>query len=320
MAELELVAAIERALGKRGERVALALGDDASVVRAAPLLVTSVDLVAEGVHFEWSTHEPADVGHKALGSALSDLAAMGAAAGEAYVGLALPEGFPPARGAAVMEGMESLAARTGTTIAGGDVVAARSFVASVTVCGWAESADDLVYRHGARPGDLVGVTGSLGGSGAGLLLLLGSPARLEEELRASLLRRHRRPEPRLDAGARLAAVGVNAMLDVSDGVATDACHLARRSGVRVDIDLARLPLAAGVAEVARAAGREPWELGATAGEDYELLFTAAPTARPAVERALGGDVSWLGRVDAGTGVVLRRPGGDPVQLAGYEHA
>ncbi len=319
MTELELIAAIERALERRGERVALALGDDAAVVRAAPVLVTSVDLVAEGVHFKWSTHEPFDVGHKALGSALSDLAAMGAAAGEAYVGLALPPGFPSARAAAVMAGMEALARRTGATIAGGDVVAAGAFVVSVTVCGWAERPEDLVYRHGARPGDLVGVTGRLGGSGAGLLLLEGCGREAEPGVHAALVERHRRPEPRLEAGRRLADAGVSAMLDVSDGVATDAGHLALRSGVRVEVGLDRLPLAAGVAEVARAAGRDPWELAATAGEDYELLFTAPPRRRAAIERAVEDGVSWLGRVQAGAGVVLYGPTG-PVELRGYEHS
>jgi thiamine-monophosphate kinase len=317
--ELELIRAIERTLQARGERVALGPGDDAAVVRAEGALVTSVDLVAEGVHFEWATHGPGDVGHKALGSALSDVAAMGARAGEAYVGLALPAGLADEHVRALVEAMEALAERTGTVIAGGDVVGARALVISVTVTGWAESAEDLVYRHGARPGDRIGVTGRLGGSGAGLLLLEGVAATLPAAVRDALVLRHRRPEPRLEAGRALARAGVSAMIDVSDGVATDLAHLAARSGVRARIELERLPLADGVREVAAASGRAPRELAATAGEDYELLFTAPEAASAAVERALGSDGTWLGSVAAGEGVALLGLDGLPVPLAGYEH-
>jgi thiamine-monophosphate kinase len=317
--ELELIRGIERTLGARGGRVLLGPGDDAAVVRADGVQVTSVDLVAEGVHFEWRTHGPGDVGHKALASALSDVAAMGASPGEAYVGLALPPGFPAERVRALVAAMEELAAQTGTVIAGGDVVSARALVVSVTVTGWAPSPDSLVLRSGARPGDLVGVTGRLGGSGAGLLLLRGLDVDLAPSVREALRRRHRRPRARLDVGAALAAAGASAMIDVSDGVATDAAHLAARSEARLEVELARLPLDAGVAEVARAAGRDPHELAASAGEDYELLLTAPVPARAALEAAAAGDLTWLGRVRAGTGVALRGADGQPVALEGYEH-
>lgn len=320
MAELELIAAIERSLAVRGGRVAIGVGDDAAVVRATGVAVTSVDLVAEGIHFRWSTHSPEDVGHKALGSALSDIAAMGARAGEAYVGMALPRGFDPVRTAGIVAGMEALAERTGTTIAGGDVVEAGALTLSVTVTGWADDLESLACRHGARPGHLVGVTGRLGASGAGLLLLDGTQADLPEEVTKALVHRHRRPAPRLETGRRLVQAGVSAMIDVSDGVATDAAHLAARSRARLELDLAALPLARGVEEVAAAAGRDALELAATAGEDYELLFTAPPENRERVREALGeGDLTWLGRVARGSGVLLRRPDGGEVPLAGYEH-
>jgi thiamine-monophosphate kinase len=215
--------------------------------------------------------------------------------------------------------MAALAERRGTQIAGGDVVSGPALYVSVAVTGWAEAEERLVYRSGARPGDIVGMTGSVGGSGAGLLLLRGASTDLDAAERDALVRRHLRPEPLLIAGRELADAGVHAMIDVSDGVATDGGHLAASSGVELELRLVDLPLAPGVDAVARAAGQDPHEFAATAGDDYELLFTVAPDRREAVE-ALGLGVSWLGDVRPGSGLVIRRADGAVATLAGYEHA
>jgi thiamine-monophosphate kinase len=318
MDELDLIARIERVLASRGGRVVRGPGDDAAVVRADGVAVTSIDTVAEGVHFRLDTHSPGDIGHKALAAALSDLAGMGAAAGEAYVSLALPDKFGEAAAIELVEAMEALAGECGATLAGGDVVGSPALVVTVSVTGWAVDADRLAYRDGARAGDLVGVTGELGGSGAGLLLLEGAQAELDATTRDALLARHRRPRPRLDEGRALAAAGAGALIDVSDGVATDAAHIARRSGVEVEVRLDALPLAPGVAQVAAAVGRDALELAATAGDDYELLFTAPAGRRAAIEAALE-PVTWLGRVGPGAGAVLVGADGRPRPLAGYEH-
>ena len=322
MRELDLIAAIERALTRRSDRVVKWTGDDAAVVRAAPVAVTSIDTVVDQVHFRRETHSPADIGHKALAVALSDLAAMGAGPGEAYVALVLPEDLGQPEVLELIDAMEALAERTGITIAGGDVVTGPVLAATVSVTGWADDPAALAYRDGARPGDAVGVTGSLGGSAAGLLLLEGQGASLAAPLHEALVRRHRRPEPLLAAGRALAESGVSAMIDVSDGIAADGRHLAERSGVAVGIDLDALPLAEGVVAVAQAVGREPAELAAEAGDDYELLFTAPPERRDAVAaagRRAGVAVAWLGEVATGRGLVLRDPAGEPVELRGYEH-
>lgn len=323
MGELELIAAIERALAKRGGGLLRGPGDDAAVVRARGVAVTSIDTVAEGVHFERSTHSPADVGHKALAVALSDLAAMGARPGEAYAALTLPRGLSEAEALELVEGMEKLAERTGATIAGGDVIVANALAVTVSVTGWGGGPDELAYRDGAKPGDLIAVTGSLGGAAAGLMLLRGAaPPELPAPVRTALEDRHRRPEPRLEAGRELARAGATAMIDVSDGIATDAAHLSQRSGVAINIRLADLPLQQGVEETARPAGLDPLQLAAASGDDYELLLSAPPFRRTSIEEAAhraSTPLTWIGEATAGSGLRLEDPTGHPLTLHGHEH-
>jgi thiamine-monophosphate kinase len=311
--ELSLIQTLEASLTNRSGRLVRWTGDDAAVVRARPLAVTSIDAIAEGVHFELSTHGPADIGWKALATALSDLAAMGADAGEAYVSLALPGDFEGAL--ELVGGMEELAGRCGVTIAGGDVIRAPALTVTVAVTGWADRERDLVGRDGASPGELVGVTGSLGGSEAARVLLKGG-----ERPPAELLQRHLRPEPRLAAGRALAGAGATAMIDLSDGLATDGAHVAERSGVQLRLLLADLPLTPGVETVAE----DPHAFAVGGGDDYELLVSVPADARAAAEVAATGaraPLTWLGETAPGHGLVLLDSSGRAVSgLAGYEHA
>jgi thiamine-monophosphate kinase len=336
--ELELIDAIGSLLrgdataDEAGVRIVRGPGDDAAVVRARGYAVTSIDTLVDGVHFRSAQLRPAEIGHRAMASALSDLAAMACDPGEAYVALCLPASLDSADALALTRGAHEVCHRYGATIAGGDVSSSETLTVTVTVVGWTDDPGTLVGRDGARPGDLVAVTGALGGAGAGLALLNGAgnpgagnpgAAALAPDVAERLHRRFATPEPRFAAAHALQRLGATAMIDVSDGIATDARHLARRSGVTLELTLAELPRDEGVDTVAARVGAEPAVFAATAGEDYELcvcLPPAAPAqlvADPELRAALG-PLTWIGRVLEGDGE-LSFTDTEAAALAGFEH-
>jgi thiamine-monophosphate kinase len=324
MGEFELLATLRERLPPAGSKVVLGSGDDAAITVPAGATATSVDAIVDGVHFRRDRADLAQIGHKALATALSDLAAMGAEAGEAYVVLGVPPDLGEEGCLELLDGLLELAALTGTTLAGGDVTRAPALSLAVTVVGHASSADRLVRRAGARPGDLLVLTGEIGGAAAGLALLEdpGLASALSAGIAQRLRLRQLEPLPRLAAGRALADHGARAMIDVSDGLGADAGHLAAAGGVRLRIDAAALPLAEGVTALTAAAERDPFELAASGGEDYELL-AAIPAERfdaaaAAVGEPDGARLTPIGEVLAGEGVEIRLPGGALLKTVGFD--
>lgn len=309
LSEPALIERIARATALRSG-VTVGIGDDAAVIDGQPVSVVTQDLLVDGVHFRRATSTFADIGHKALAVNFSDLAAMGAVPVAAFIGLGLP--VDGALGAddidALYAGMEALAGLHGVTIAGGDLTRAPALLLAVTAIGYMPEGVAPCLRSTARPGDVLCVTGTLGGAAAGLSLLdqprLAAGIAEADALRAA----SRRPTPRVDAGRRLAACGASAMMDCSDGLALDVSRLAAASHVGIEINLRDLPVAAGVARVAAATGHEADLLAATGGDDYELIFTAPDSLVARLRADLNVPVTRIGRVVAGTGVTLRRDG------------
>ena len=298
---------------RSGPGLDLGIGDDAAVWQPPDpgAIVVSTDAMVEGVHFRldagWSTW--ADVGHKALAVNLSDLAAMGARPRLAVVTVALRGDESVEDVTSAYAALGDLAAAAGCLVAGGDIVSSPVVSWHVTVIGQAGSTG-VLRRDGARPGDLVAVSGTLGASAAGFEILAGDP---DDPRRAAataplLLDAHRRPRPRLALGAILAERNATAAMDLSDGLLGDLPKILVASDVAADIEVARVPVAAAV----RALFPGSWsELALRGGEDYELLFTVAPEHFPAIETAaaeLGGSVSAIGRIVARP---ANAPGDDP---------
>lgn len=333
MGEFELLARIRERLPANGPRIHLGSGDDAAVTLPAGATATSVDALVDGVHFRRDRASPAQIGHKALATALSDLAAMGAEAGEAYVVLGLPRDFGEEECIELLDGMTALAAATGTALAGGDLSRAGVLFLAITVVGHSSDPEEFVQRGGARPGDALVLTGEIGAAAAGLELLdnpqVGtdfafSAAMGEEKAKSAiegLMGRQLEPNPRLAAGRALARAGATAMIDLSDGLGADAGHLARASGVKLEIEAEAVPLAPAAVALSEATDRRPWHR-LSGGEDYELLASIPPgrleEAAKAVLDSERVPLTKVGEVRVGSGVEIRLPGGQLLEPGGFD--
>jgi thiamine-monophosphate kinase len=322
MGEFDLIAALRARLPDPVPPLIVGIGDDAAVTAPDGAAATSVDAMVDGVHFRRETTPLDAIGRRALAGALSDLAAMGARPGEAYVTLGVPEDLDEPGCLELLDGLESLAGRTGTVLAGGDISRSPVLFIAMTVVGYADEAGALVTRAGASAGDAVAVTGQLGGAAAGLRLLEAEAAGdLPPDLEATLRARHLDPQPRIAEGRALADAGASAMIDISDGLGADAGHVAAQSGVRIEIDMSEVPLGDGVRELAEMLSEDPLELAANGGEDYELLACLPEDAVDRAGRAIaatGGSLTVIGRCAPGEGVRLSAPSGHELRVRGYD--
>jgi thiamine-monophosphate kinase len=304
-----------------GPRVRVPSGDDAAVVEPRAASAVTVDAIVDGVHFVLDSFGPDAVGRKALAAALSDLAAMGAAQGEAYVVVAAPEEMSDEDLLGLADGLAEMAVRQEVTVAGGDLVRSAVLVVSVTAIGYEPGGARFITRGGAKARDVVAVTGELGGAAAAVELMEAGERRGDPADRgADLLERQLNPTPRLREGRALAKAGATAMIDISDGLGADAGHVASASDCRLEIDLERVPVAHGVAEVA-GGDEAALEMAAAGGEDFELLVTVPRehfgTAAQAVADA-GSRLTEIGYVTEGQGVTLRLPGGGELEPRGFD--
>jgi len=306
----------------------LGIGDDAALLAPPPgkHLVVTADTLNDGVHFPRGT-PPADIGWKALAVNLSDLASMGARPAWCTLSLSLP-GDDTAWLDAFLDGFLGLADTHAVALVGGDTTRGPLSIA-VTAMGWVEAGAAL-RRDGARPGDDVWVTGTLGDAAAALVLggyvpipLDGVAMPVVEAGNAAALRaRLARPAPRVAVGRALAGLA-HACVDVSDGLLADLGHICRRSGVGAEIELARLP-ASPALRAAYADDELRAALQAAGGDDYELCFSASTAAREAVARALeqaGTTGTRIGRITDGDGVRALAADGSPWRpfRGGYVH-
>jgi len=323
--EQELISRLMERLPPPGAGVRVGSGDDAAVVEPrSRASATTIDAIVEGVHFTLPEFPLEAVGRKAMAASLSDLAAMGAEAGEAYVALGAPEGLDPDRLLAVGDGLAEAAERHGVAVVGGDVTRAPGLSLCVACVGYEPPGGRLITRAGARPGDALVVTGELGGGAAALRLLAdgsGADAEPGESAPSTLLARQLDPSPRLAEGRALAAAGARAMIDISDGLGIDAGNLARASGVAISIETEAVPLAEGAAAVAGGEGAAR-ELALGGGEDFELLASLPPERLPDAAEAVaqaGGRLTRIGAVGEGEPGTVSDDQGRRIERSGFDH-
>jgi thiamine-monophosphate kinase len=310
-----------RATAISSSSLRLGIGDDCAILRprTGEELAVTTDLSIEGRHFQLAWHPPESIGHRTLARGLSDLAAMGARPVAAFLSLGLPRELSISSPAArswverFLDGLLALAAEHSVPLAGGDLAESPLAVADIVLTGAVPQGSALL-RAGAKPGNLIYVTGTLGGAAAELAALSHSPQDFASHTTASQTSPHLYPQPRIAQGIWLRKHGLaSAGMDLSDGLSTDLAHLCEASGVAAEVDAATLPLGAG-ATIAQALH---------GGEDYELVFTAPRTAK--IPRKIAGvTITAIGRIlPAKTGhsrvMLLTEKGPEPLNPRGWEH-
>ncbi|MGE5854223.1 MAG: thiamine-phosphate kinase [Deltaproteobacteria bacterium] len=305
-----------------GRGVRIGIGDDAAwIINPKDSSLVTADLLIEGIHFDLRWTSLFDLGHKALAVNLSDIAAMGGVPSYVILSLGLPADLDSTQIDAFYRGLQALARRTGVALVGGDTNAAVTLIVSVCVIGYAPYAP--VRRNGARAGDDIYVSGTLGDAALGLEVLRGARSGSKKRAIAKLIARHHRPEPRLALGLLLARSRLaTAMIDVSDGLLQDLGHVCKASAVGATISEERVPLSAAYRAIAE---RDETAAALAGGEDYELLFCGRPQDRTRIEKLserAGVAITRIGvcaQKSTGIAVIDKSGHAIPFRIRGHDH-
>jgi thiamine-monophosphate kinase len=297
------------------------IGDDAAVLKPTLGMVqlATADMLVEDIHFTLTTITPWQLGYKSLAVNISDIAAMGGIPRHALVSLGMPSQLPVSFVEQLYTGMKHLAALHHVNIVGGDTVASpKALVINVTVLGEVEP-ERVIYRSGARAGDVIVVSGTLGDSAAGLRILMQD---MKVPCADFLIKAHVTPQPRVDIGRICSQYGVHSLNDISDGLASEIHEICNASGVGARIYEAKLPVSQALATFAAEIGKEATEYVLYGGEDYQLIFTAAPQQIADMQRQLPHiTVAVVGEIIVKRGVTLISRDGteQPILPRGYNH-
>ena len=327
LGEFGLIEKLVARLGEPRPDTVIGAGPDDTAVLRLPnrrLQLATIDTQVEGVHFRRGGASAHDVGRKLAAVNLSDIAAMGGSPTHALATLSAPADLDAEWALDLVSGVAEELSRWGADLVGGNIARHEGLVIDLALLGEVEP-DHLLLRSGARPGDVVMVTGGLGGAAAGLALLDAPTAGtvssvVEAAHRGEVRSRLRTPEPRLAVGAIIRNMGATACLDISDGLASDVGHLCNQSGIGVRIRAASLPISAATRAVAAALGSDAVTWAVSGGEDYELLFTVradcADELAATVWRDTGVPVTAIGWANEGPERVLVQPDDSEGPLAG----
>ena len=319
LGEFGLIDRIAARVSRRPE-VRIGIGDDAAALEPTPgcLLLVTADMLLEGVHFDLSFCSAFSLGRKTLAVNLSDIAAMGGEPRHCLLSLGIPPELPLEFIDDFVTGLLSRADEFGVVLVGGDTCASRSgLVINLTLMG-EQRPEFAVTRSGARAGDLIMATGTLGDSALGLSLLRNG------ERQGAAIKQHLDPTPRVREGLKLAEGAYpSAMIDISDGLLADLGHILKLSGRGARVELAKLPVSDAVAAHIERSGPAGYLLPLAGGEDYELLFTISPERKEEIVTlftALGTPVAVIGEITLGDLRVIAADGSNyPVAGRGYDH-
>lgn len=316
LGERRVISRIRRAFRQPRADILLGIGDDAALVKTPGSLLLTTDILVEDEDFRRAVHPPRLLGRKTLNVNLSDIAAMGGRPLHALVGMATPGDVEEGWLRQFMAGFRSAAREAGVALVGGDLSQADKVMIAVTVTGEAKSP---VTRSGARAGDWVFVSGTLGDAAQGFRLLEEGALKGMGRGTASLIKAFLDPAPRLELGALLARRKlVSAMIDISDGLSVDLAHICEESGVGAEVEASRIPVSAALKRFAK----DPLARALHGGEDFELLFTVRPAKLAAVEGLPSRfRLTRIGRVTARRKIFLITPDNkkDPLYARGFEH-